>query len=128
MSHKHPFVHSEISAWLTSYHGEAISDLQPMAGGYWSSAYSYRLAQQKQEDLVLRLGDSDVGYRIDQMAERFASPGLPVPEVLDIGAALDHRFAISRRHYGRFIEAAPEQRSASVCTSLAKLLQKTPGK
>ena len=125
MSHKHPFVHSEINAWLTSYHGEPISDLQPMDGGYWSSAFSYRLAgqtQRDQQELVLRLGDSDVGYRIDQMAQRFSSPALPVPEVLDIGAAFDHQFAISRRHFGGFIEVAREQRSQSVCASLAKLL------
>jgi len=103
MSHKSTFALPDISAWLTSYHGEPIADLQPMAGGYWSSAFSYLLQQQ---ELVLRLGESDVGYRIDQMAQRFNSETLPVPEVLDIGRALDHQFAISRRHSGGFIEVA----------------------
>ena len=123
MSHKHPFTLSEVSAWLTSYHGEPIADLQPMAGGYWSSAFSYLLPGRGQEQqLVLRLGESDVGYRIDQMAQRFNSEILPVPEVLDIGRALNHQFAISRRHYGGFIEVAAGKRSDSVCKSLAKLL------
>jgi len=122
MSHKPPFELSEISAWLTSYHGEPISELQPMAGGYWSSAFGYRLSHNPQEDLVLRLGESAEGYRIDQMAQRFSSPALPVPEVLDIGAALGHQFAISRRHFGGFIEVASKQRSHFVCSSLANLL------
>jgi len=119
MSHKHPFALPEISDWLTNYHGEPVKDLQPMAGGYWSSAFSYRAQQQ---ELVLRLGESGVGYRIDQMAQRFNVKALPVPEVLDIGAALGRKFAISRRHHGGFIEVASPQRSNSVCKSLGNLL------
>jgi len=119
MAHKHPFVLSEVGDWLRSYHGEPISELQSMAGGYWSSAFSYRLGQQA---LVLRLGESGEGYRIDKQAQRFSSKALPIPEVLDVGRALNHEFAISRRHWGGFIEVAPQERSSSVCISLANLL------
>ncbi|MGB4951580.1 MAG: hypothetical protein WBO55_13190, partial [Rhizobiaceae bacterium] len=63
------------------------------------------------------------GFEIDRAAMRFTSPAIPVPEIVEIGAAFDRHFAISRRHYGRFIEEAPASDSAAVTQTLATLLR-----
>jgi aminoglycoside phosphotransferase (APT) family kinase protein len=53
----------------------------------------------------------------------FAHPGLPVPEVREIGLALDERaYAISVRHFGRFLENTPVELSAALAPTLASLL------
>ncbi len=39
---------------------------------------------------------------------KFRSEGLPIPEVLDVGHALEHEYPISQRLFGSFLEDAPE--------------------
>ena len=52
----------------------------------------------------MRFGEIVSGFEDDRRAMAYASPDLPVPEVLEIGAAFDGGYAISRRHHGRFLE------------------------
>ncbi len=112
---------ADVERWLAARHaGVAITGLTPLAGGFWSSAYAYRAGD---DELVLRLGDMDEGYRIDEAAMRFASPDLPVPALLARGHAFDGFFAISRRHYGRFIETAPEAEASAIGNAMARLLR-----
>lgn len=115
---------NEVSKWLSAHHGAPIADIEPIRGGYWSSAWAYRCDG---DDLVLRLSADDEGYRIDRAAHRFAEYGVPVPEVLHIGTALDgvgpgYAAAISRRHFGRFIEEAAPSEAEAVGVAMAGLL------
>ena len=110
----------ELEAWLRGHHAAPISELEPLEGGYWSAAYGYRAGG---ETLVLRLGESPDGFRIDEAAMAFASPDLPVPEVLGRGNALGCHYAISRRHFGRMIERAPASEAEAIGTAMGRLLQ-----
>ncbi len=109
----------EIADWLAARHDGVIADLHPLGGGFWSSAYAYRVGAQ---EFVLRLSDLSEGFAIDAAAMRFRKPELPIPEVLETGDALGLHFAISRRHRGRFVEAATEREAGAVGGALEALL------
>ena len=107
-----------------------MTDLAPVSGGFWSSAFVYRAGA---DELVFRLSDMPEGFLIDTAAMRFASRDLPIPEVVETGAlalgrgvrsgqALGAHFAISRRHHGQFVETSPVQHATAVGDALETLL------
>ncbi len=110
---------AQVARWLATRHDGAISDLTPLSGGFWSSAFAYRVGA---DEFVLRLSDMGEGFAIDAAAMRFAAPDLPVPVVHDTGSALGLHFAISRRHHGRFIETTSVQEATAVGGALDVLL------
>ena len=127
-AHKERPPDDAVADWLSRHHGTAVHALTPLRGGYWSSAWSYRAGG---EDLVLRLGADDAGYRIDAAAHDFAAAGVPVPEVLHIGPALGRQAAISRRHDGTFIEehaAADADRVGEALAELLAAFRRVPGR
>lgn len=93
-------------AFLTDLHDAEVSDLEPLAGGFWSSAFGYRVGDR---ELVLRVGEIPEGFEMDRAAMAFRRPGLPIPEVLEIGEGLGCSYAVSVRHYGRFLESVTPQ-------------------
>ena len=109
----------QISTWLTGLHQAEINDLQPISGGFWSSAFGYRVGTQ---ELILRFSDMAEGFQIDKAAMRFTRPNLPVPKVIETGQALGFNYAISERHFGRFIETTSADEGDRVGNSLASLL------
>ena len=110
---------AQVADWLAIRHGDAVSDLAPLSGGFWSSAFAYRVGA---DEFVLRLSDMPEGFSIDAAAMRFTAPDLPVPEVVDLGRALGLNFAISQRHHGRFIETSSVQEANAVGGALGVLL------
>lgn len=93
---------AEVVRLLTELHGEPVRELEPLSGGFWSSAFGYRVGD---DALVLRLGNERDWFEVDRAAMAYASDDLPVPDVLDIGEALGGVYAISRRAPGRrFLE------------------------
>ena len=91
----------EVEAFLSELHGSAVHNIEALRGGYWSSAFAYRVGDR---ELVLRLGTVPEGFEMDHAAMRFDGPDLPVPEVLDIGGKLGANCTpISVRHGGRFL-------------------------
>ena len=109
----------QVAVWLAELHNAEISDLISLSGGFWSSAYAYHVGTQ---DLVLRLSDMAQGFAIDAAAMRFNGPALPVPKVVDIGKALGFNYALSQRHYGRFIETTSADEGNAVGSALETLL------
>ena len=87
--------------FLGDHHGATPAHLEVLGGGFWSAAFGYRIGT---DEYVLRIGDMPDGFRSDQLAMRYASSELPVPDVYAVGEAFDRWFAISRRHHGRFLE------------------------
>src|SRR5438105_1916474 len=83
--------------FLRAYHDAEPTDLEVLTGGFWSAAFGYRIGA---TELVLRVNDAPDGFLADELAMRYDSPALPVPEVLAIGEGLGRWFAISRRHHG----------------------------
>lgn len=90
-----------IEEFLADRHGGAVTGLEPLMGGYWSSAFGYSVNGRQ---LVLRLGSIREGFEADRAAMAYSSPELPVPVVLEVGDAFGESYAISERHHGVFLE------------------------
>lgn len=109
----------QVEEFLAAYHGAAITDLELLGGGFWSAAYAYRAGGR---DLVLRLGQNAAWFETDRAAMAYDSPDLPVPEILDIGEAFDGAYAISVRHYGRFLETVEPAEADNAGPTIVRLL------
>lgn len=119
MNRKPSVPRAEVAAFLEEHHGAPVVDLKKLPGGFWSAGWAYRAGEQ---ELVLRLGHAKEGYEIDRLAGRFRRPGLPIPEVLDVGDALGVHYAISTRLHGRFIEDVSEQEADAAGGAMTGLL------
>jgi hygromycin-B 4-O-kinase len=77
---------------------ESVSDLIPIVGGQESQIYRFRSGI---NSYVLRLNHAVVGFEKDAFANRaFNRPGLPIPEVIQIGAIEDSFYCISENISG----------------------------
>lgn len=113
----------DVERFLVSHHGGSIESLAPLPGGFWSAAYAYRVGGQ---NLVLRLGTIPEGFEADRAAMKFNGPDLPVPTVVVTGRAFGVGYAISERHFGRFLEdvrAEESQRSGPMLGTLLRALR-----
>lgn len=109
----------DVAAFLAERVGEA-RDLEPLTGGFWSSAWAYRAGG---HELVIRFGQERAWYEADRMAMGFDAPGLPVPEVTEVGTTSSGRaYAISSRRYGRFLEDTPVEQADAIAPTLTRLL------
>lgn len=91
----------EAAAFLRHRYDGQAHKVEPLGGGDWSRAFGFRAGGR---DLVARFGQHRADYLADQDAMAFSSSDLPVPRVLEIGEALGGFYAISERHFGRFLE------------------------
>ena len=110
----------EVAAFVSQHSGGTASDLEPLTGGAWSSAWAYRAGE---EELVIRFGRERSWYEADRMAMAFGGPDLPVPQVREVGTTpTGWAYAISVRHHGRFLEDTPVERADAVAPTLTRLL------
>jgi aminoglycoside phosphotransferase (APT) family kinase protein len=110
---------ADVTSFLTERHGAPVADVEQLKGGFWSSAFGYRAGGR---ELVARFGALRDGFEADRRAMAFAGPDLPVPEVLEIGAAFGAAYAISVRHHGRFLESVRPDEAAVTGPTLVGLL------
>src|SRR5688500_8100174 len=113
----------DVEAFLVARHGGPVESLVPLPGGFWSAAYGYRVAGR---DLVLRIGTIPEGFERDRAAMAFSGPDLPVPTVVETGRAFGVGYAISVRHFGRFLEDVrvdESDRSGPMLGNLLKALR-----
>lgn len=111
--------YEEVVEFLAGQPGEP-TDVEPLTGGAWSSAWAYRAGG---EELVVRFGQQLAWYEADRTAMSFAGPDLPVPEVREVGTTPSGRaYAISVRHHGSFLEDTPVERAAAIAPTLTRLL------
>jgi aminoglycoside phosphotransferase (APT) family kinase protein len=109
----------EVVAFLSGRPGGA-EGLEALTGGGWSSAWAYRSGG---EELVIRFGPEVSWYEADRMAMAFSGPDLPVPQVREVGTTASGRaYAISVRHYGRFLEDTPAEQAGALAPALTRLL------
>lgn len=109
----------QISDWLSHHYDNAATELTPMSGGFWSAAYTFHVAK---EQFVLRFSSTTEGFAIDRAAMQFTSSDLPIPEVLELGEALGFHYAISRRHYGKFLEDVSVEEANNAGVAITRLL------
>jgi hygromycin-B 4-O-kinase len=106
----HSLSQSQAEAFLVARYGD-VQDVRPLTGGFWSAAFAFQHAGR---ELVLRFGSRADWFEADRIAATFASPSLPVPEVLEVGEALDSAYAISVRFHGMNLEdVRPDQSDAA---------------
>jgi aminoglycoside phosphotransferase (APT) family kinase protein len=109
----------DVAAFLELHHGEPVTDVEVLSGGFWSAAYGYRVGDR---ELVLRLGQSVEWFGIDRDAMTYSRERLPVPAVLDIGEAFEGAYAISERYRGRFLESVGVEEADAAGPTLMRLL------
>ena len=110
---------SEVRGWLARRHGADVSGLEELPSGFWSAAYGY---EADGRELVLRVGTIPEGFAMDREAHRFSRPGLPIPEVLEVGEAFGFGYAISTRFHGRFLESIEPGEAALARPAVLELL------
>jgi hygromycin-B 4-O-kinase len=87
---------NQIGLFLTERFGHA-TDVAVLQGGAWSSAYRF-VAHER--DLVMRVGNHRSDFDKELLAATWREPGLPVPEVLEVGEAFDGHYIVSQLHHG----------------------------
>ncbi len=116
----------EVGTFLAERYGQ-VEDVEPLDGGFWSSAYSFSAGGQQ---LVARFGQNRSWFEADRGAMAFSGPDLPVPAVLEIGDAFDGSYAVSVRYHGTYLEdVTPEQSDTAgpMLGSLLLALYEVPG-
>lgn len=85
--------------FLLPHRWDDASDLYPLAEGLASQAFGFRLGA---AEYVVRINRSIEGFEKDRFVGRkFATPALPIPEILDVGHLdREHAYCISRRAPG----------------------------
>lgn len=86
-----------------------------MRPGEWSTVYSVQTAR---ADLVARFSSYDEDFEKDAFAARWSSVTLPIPRILEWGAALGGFYAMSERVRGDHIDELDEARMRSVLPAL----------
>jgi len=97
-----------------------VEDRERLGGGFWSAAYAFR---GDGKELVVRFGEDRSWFEADRSAMAFASAGLPVPEVVEIGGAFGGAYAISVRHHGSYLEMISPEQSAQATPMLKRLFE-----
>lgn len=108
----------EIKALLERTVGP-VADFEPLPEGLASQTYGFRLGPER---MVVRVGGSIFGYRKDAFAWRtFASPSLPIPDVVNVDTIDEVAVCVSRRAPGRPLRDVDGDLSASVIDLMAAL-------
>ena len=106
--------------FLTSHLGVEPTEVVRIGEGAWSRCFGFGCDN---KDLVIRFGSYVGDFQKDQLAYTYATPDLPIPEVLEIGQAFDGYYAISTRVYGVPLESLSERQwLATVPAVVAGLL------
>ena len=108
----------DVQAFLKAKYGQ-VEDLERLAGGYWSAAYTFKATDR---ELVARFGADRSWYEADQAATVFATPELPVPQMIEVGEGLGGAFAVSVRHHGVCLEDIDPEQSQTAGPMLGRLL------
>ena len=81
--------------------GRRAAEIRALGAGEWSLAYALVLDGR---EAVIRFGQHAGDFRKDQVMAAYRSAALPVPSVLEIGAAGDGYFAVSERAHGGLLD------------------------
>lgn len=79
----------------------AASAVIALSGGEWSQAFAFEVDGQS---FVSRFNPSNEDFLMDEYANRFCSPSLPIPRVLEVGNAFGGYYAISERSPGVMLD------------------------
>lgn len=107
---------AETTAFLAQ-HGYDAQDVVPLAGGAWSAAFGFTADHR---DLVVRFHDRRDDLEKDRYAQRWASPRLRTPRMLDLGDFGTGGYGISERVHGKLLD---DLDTAGVAAALPALFE-----
>jgi hygromycin-B 4-O-kinase len=110
----------QAQAFLTRHLGREPSEIVPLGEGAWSQCFGFLCDGR---DLVIRFGKYVSDFKKDQLAHQYANLDLPIPEVFEIGAALDGYYAISTRVFGIPLESVPAEQWLALVPSVVAILE-----
>lgn len=121
MSHIRKMEHTvkQVADFLAGHYEEQISDVAALSGGNWSQAFAFK---RNGKPYVIRLGHHVKDYHKDQVAAGFASPTLPIPQVLEIGEAFGAYFAISEQAFGEMLDQLDETKMQKIVPAVLAML------
>jgi len=103
-THKTRIEQEAVISFLESHNKEPVSNIEIVAGGEGSQAFSF---ESNREDLILRMNrHSEEGFKKDEYAfNNFESQEIPIPEINEIGKTEDDQyFAISKKVNGKMFK------------------------
>jgi len=115
---RQPLQFHQIETFLNAHFPTGIRDLAPIGQGDWSQAFSF---QQDGTALVARFGEYCEDYVKDRYASRFAQHTLPIPQVREIGQALDRYYCISERAYGAMLDGLDAEDMKKIVPAVLQL-------
>lgn len=106
---------TQAATFLSDHFGRDIGPITALVGGEWSKAYAFRLGDQ---ELVARFSATDEDFQKDRLAAEFRTGDLPIPQVLEIGAAWEGFFAVSERIAGKPLDGLNNAEMRTMLSSL----------
>ena len=106
---------NEVRAFLTDHFDSVPSEIKLIGEGAWSRCFGF---WQGDNELVIRFGKYIEDFEKDKWAYRYATPNMPIPEVIDIGSYGDKYYAISTRVHGIPLENVSAAQWRAVVPSL----------
>jgi len=88
--------------------------------GAWSQCFGFKRGTQ---DLVIRFGHHVDDFQKDRIASSWIAPGLPIPEVIEIGQGSDRFYAISTRVRGVPLESLSTPEWQALVPAVASALE-----
>ena len=110
----------QAQTFLSHHLATEPSEVVQIGEGAWSQCFSFSCDGR---DFVIRFGKYVSDYRKDQLAHTYATPDLPIPEVLEIGPALDGYYAISTRVYGVPLESVNTEQWVALVPAVVEALE-----
>ncbi len=101
------------------------SEVTLIGEGAWSKAYGFTYDSR---DLVIRIGRHVSDFRRDQAMSLFATPALPIPQVIEIGPlpsdqSSDLHYCISTRAFGEPLETCSPSEWPGIAERVADVLE-----
>lgn len=102
------------------------TNVEKIGEGAWSTAFGFRDGDR---NLVIRVGQHESDFRRDQSMAPLATPGLPIPEVLDVGQAPQSstasglHYCVSTRAFGAPLESCSVDEWPTVAERVADALE-----
>lgn len=88
-------------AFVADHYEERAGAVTPLGAGQWSRAFAFGLDG---ADAVIRFGRHGDDFGKDRVMAARASPALPIPRFVEMGAALGGWFAVTERARGEFLD------------------------
>jgi hygromycin-B 4-O-kinase len=105
--------------FVAEHFGSRVTDVRALAAGEWSRAYAMVLDAHR---VVIRFGDHVEDFRKDRMVAVHGCSALPIPAVIEIGAAGDGYFAVSEQATGELLDGLDEAEMRAVLPGLLAAL------